>query len=246
MRPLPALFVPQPNPGAIEQIADLRRQGRAADAALVQSMVELPSAVWFTAGSPDDAERRVRATMEQAGDSLPVLVAYNVPGRDCTQYSAGGASTGEAYAAWVEGFSIGIGDHRVIVIPEPDGLALQPGDCGESDTYGRVALIRAAADTIAVANPKAAVYLDAGHSAWHGAAEMAGRLAAAGVSRTSGFYLNASNYQPTSELTHYGASISSCISRLGQGGDCASAPSSRSPGVPTRFVIDTSRNGQGP
>ncbi len=80
---------------------------------------------------------------QQAGDAVPVLVAYNVPGRDCAQYSAGGAATGDVYRAWIEAFAAGIGDHRAIVILEPDGLALQPSDCGQPDTYGRAALIGA-------------------------------------------------------------------------------------------------------
>lgn len=242
----PALFVPKPNPGAIEQIADLHRQGRTADAALVQSMIETPSAVWFTGGSPSDVERRVAATLAEAGDAVPVLVAYNVPGRDCAQYSVGGAATGDDYRAWIQAFSAGIGDHRVIVILEPDGLALQPTDCGQPDTYDRVSLIRGAVDTIRAANPAAAVYLDAGHSAWHGIAEMAGRLVSAGVAGASGFYLNASNYQPTPDLIRYGTSISSCVGQLREGGDCASAPNPASTAALPSFVIDTSRNGQGP
>ena len=241
------LFVPEPNPGAIAQLDDLRRAGRMADAALIQAMIEVPSAVWFDGGSPAEVERRVAAIVARSATTVPVLVAYNVPGRDCAQYSAGGAPSGDAYRAWMQGFSGGIAGHRVVVILEPDGLALQPSDCGRPDTFDRATLIGAAVDTIRTANPNAAVYLDGGHRAWHGVAEMSGRLVRAGVVRASGFFLNASNYQPTSDLVRYGTSMSRCIWMLGHGGTCDEP--SLALEVPaaglTHFVIDTSRNGQG-
>ena len=46
----------------------------------------------------------------RARQTVPVLVAYNVPNRDCSQYSAGGARNGRAYRAWIDGFARGIGD----------------------------------------------------------------------------------------------------------------------------------------
>jgi endoglucanase len=244
----PGFFVPQPNPGAIAQLGDLRRAGKTADAALIQALIGTPSAVWFSGGSPTEVEQQVGAVVAQGGNAVPVLVAYNVPGRDGAQYSAGGAADGDDYRAWIAAFSAGIADHRAIVILEPDGLALQPSDFRQPDTFGRAALIGAAVDTIAAANPQAAVYLDGGHSAWHSVAEMAGRLANAGVSRASGFFLNASNYQPTADLIRYGTSISTCLRQAGRGGSFDDA--SVAQGVPTagltHFVIDTSRNGQGP
>ena len=157
---------------------------------------------------------------------MPVLVAYNVPGRDCAQYSAGGATDGDAYRAWIEGFASGIADRRAIVILEPDGLALQPGDCGQPDAFDRASLIGAAVDTLRAASPHAAVYLDAGHSAWHPAPDMAGRLVRAGVRRASGFFLNASNYRSTAELVAYGTEISACIARADAAGDCSGAAGS--------------------
>ena len=58
------------------------------------------------------------------------------------------------------------------MILEPDGLALLPTDCGQPDTYDRVALVDYAAHALLV-DPNAAVYLDAGHSAWHSVGDMA-------------------------------------------------------------------------
>jgi endoglucanase len=205
-----------------------------------------------------------------------VLVAYNVPGRDCAQYSAGGAATGDDYGAWITGFAAGLGTKQAIVLLEPDGLALLPTDCGQPDTFGRIGLIAAAARTISAADPNAAVYLDAGHSAWHSVGDMAQRLDEAGVRDLQGFFLNASNYRATDHETKYGTWISKCIAfannpeeggwRLGHYDWCASQYYPASPddfstwglsdawydanlghAVPTvHFVIDTSRNGRGP
>ena len=58
-------------------------------------MIETPQAVWFTAGTPRSVKQDVRTTVTRAAatGTVPVLVAYNVPFRDCAQFSAGGATT---------------------------------------------------------------------------------------------------------------------------------------------------------
>ena len=207
------LYVPKPNPDAIDQIAALRAAGNKADAALIEAMVHTPSAVWFTSGSPKEVAQAVKAAVQRAAgkQSVPVLVAYNVPGRDCSQYSAGGAPTGDAYRAWIEAFAGAIGDHEAIVILEPDGVALTPTDCGQPDTFDRVGLIRYAVATLGSTAPNASVYLDAGHNAWHNVGDIASRLVAAGVGDTAGFYLNPSNYQFTANSIQFGTWISKCI-----------------------------------
>ena len=53
-------------------------------------------------------------------------MAYNIPFRDCSQFSAGGATSTDAYLAWIEGFAKGIGKAKVVVILEPDGLGIIP------------------------------------------------------------------------------------------------------------------------
>ena len=56
-------------------------------------METIPRAVWFTSGTPAQVQQQVRQTMAEAAieRAVPVLVAYDIPGRDCAQYSAGGA-----------------------------------------------------------------------------------------------------------------------------------------------------------
>ena len=270
-------YVPQPDHGAIAQIAYLTSHQQRADADLIREMIATPQAVWFTSGTPHGVQQDVKSTVQRAAGkgTVPVLVAYNVPGRDCAQYSAGGAATGDAYKAWIDGFAAGIGDHQVVVILEPDGLALLPTDCGQPDTYDRVALINYAAHAL-LRDPNALVYLDAGHSAWHSVGDMASRLVAGGVQDVQGFFLNVSNYRATDHETKFGTWISECIAfannpeeggwRLGHYDYCASQYYPANPddfstwhlsdewyaanlghAVPmVHFVIDTSRNSQGP
>jgi endoglucanase len=77
------------------------------------------------------------------------------------------------------------------------------------------------------ANGNTGVYLDAGNPHWMPADQMAKRLKAAGVDQADGFALNVSNYMTTRENIAYGRAISALV-----GGK--------------HFVIDTSRNGNGP
>ena len=116
------------------------------------------------------------------------------------------------------------------------------------------------------------VYLDGTHSAWLGVGDIAHRLVKAGVQRASGFFLNVSNFQTTSRQLQYGTWISECIAYATAATaarrfkNCASQYYPADPNdestwyktdewyaanlggaVPTtHFVIDTSRNGQGP
>ena len=57
---------------------------------------------------------------------VPVLVAYDIPFRDCAQYSSGGAVDTASYEAWIDGFARGIGKRKAVVILEPDSLGIIP------------------------------------------------------------------------------------------------------------------------
>src|SRR4051812_48816902 len=111
LNPNTQFYVAKPDHGATEQIAQLTSGGDKADANLIRQMIETPQAVWFTGGTPKGVQQDVKSTVQRAADkgTVPVLVAYNVPGRDCAQYSAGGAATGTAYKAWIDGFAAGLG-----------------------------------------------------------------------------------------------------------------------------------------
>ncbi len=210
--PSTRFYVPPADHAAHQQIVQLHAAHDDADAALLQAMVDTPQAVWFTSGTPHAVQQAVHQTVNQARAhrTMPVVVAYNVPGRDCAQYSAGGAADGAAYRAWIDGFAAGLRDDPAVVILEPDGLALLPTDCGQPDTYDRVSLISYAAHAL-LSDPNAHVYLDAGHSAWHAVGDMAVRLYNAGVLDVAGFVSNISNYRATDYETHFDTWVSQCL-----------------------------------
>jgi len=297
-------YVPKPNRGAIEQIADLTSSGDKENAKLIKEMIETPQAVWFTSGTPKTVQQAVRNTIQRAADkgTLPILVAYNIPFRDCAQFSAGGATSVAEYKAWIDAFAIGVGSGNAVVILEPDGLGIIPwyNPFADRDTWvtnpnfewcqpaeadpdtaasDRFEMLHYAVDTLQE-NPGTSVYLDGTHSAWLGAGDAADRLIQAGVADADGFFLNVSNYRLNLHLEKYGTWISKCIafashpSSWGNGHSewCASQYFPANPNdfstwgltdqwytdnvesqtwwysesVLKHFVIDTSRNGQGP
>ena len=281
LAPSTRFFVPPPASGAVAQAAQLAGSGDLKDAALLARMVTTPQAVWFNSGTPAQVEKQARTTMAEAAleRSVPVLVAYDIPGRDCAQYSAGGALDQADYDAWADGLAAGIGNGKAVVILEPDSLGNMPSDCDlPSSVYPftdaeRTAEVGYAASALEQ-DPNVSVYLDGTHSAWQSVGTITQRLLAAGVQNTQGIYLNVSNYQPTPQLTDYGTWISDCIAMVtdpsnwsyGQPGNCASQYYPATPGdfstwdlstqwyaqnldgavADTHFVIDTSRNGNGP
>jgi len=220
-------FTPRPNHGAIEQVVNLVRSHQMEDALLVKKMVRTPQAVWFTGGTPQSVNEDVLRTVRKAAvkDRVPILVIYNIPFRDCAQFSAGGATTVEEYTAWIDGFVAGIGDEEVVVILEPDGLGIIPWytnidgnldwcqpDEADPDTAAaeRFLMLNYAVDAVK-AQPNASIYLDSTHSAWLNVGDASQRLTRAGIVRADGFYLNASNYQFTANSIKYGTWVSSCL-----------------------------------
>jgi len=223
------LFVEPGSPAqATEQ--EWAQGGRGAEAAQIAKIASQPVAKWF--GDWSDGHGSTAGDVgwwvgqATAAGALPLLVAYDIPWRDCGQYSSGGAASATAYEQFITEMAEGIGARRAAVIVEPD--ALSELDClnGEQQaTY--YSLLNFAVGELA-ANPGTAVYLDAGNAGWQSAETMASRLSQAGVARARGFSLNVSNFDTTASETRYGEAISS---ELHEG---------------THFVIDTSRNGRGP
>jgi endoglucanase len=227
-----------PKSSITEHIRTQHLKGQDRDDA--EALAGYASASWFTAGTPSEVRKDVRDQVRRAdrADAVPTLVAYNLPFRDCAQYSAGGASTQAEYEEWIDAFAAGIGDERAIVILEPDGLGIipwytnvegaqewcQPEEANpQTAAAERFAMLNHAVDALG-ALPNTQVYLDAGNSAWLNVGDNTDRLFKAGVQRADGFYLNASNYQFTENSTAYGHWISSCIEvitrGIGQAADC--------------------------
>ncbi|ALG06795.1 glycoside hydrolase family 6 protein [Kibdelosporangium phytohabitans] len=208
----------------------VRANGSDARASRIQaSIASKPMARWFGSWSGD-----IRAAVSSfvvaadAADKLPVLVAYNIPGRDaCGGHSGGGAGTPEAYRAWISAFATGLGNRPAVVILEPDSLAdFNCMDAGAIAT--RTGMIKYATGQLRDKGLNTWAYLDAGNARWVPAATMASRLDSAGVRNVRGYSINVSNYYTTPESADYGNAVNAAL-----------------PGYRKTFVIDTSRNGNG-
>jgi endoglucanase len=207
--------------------ANSLRESDPAKAQLLDTIARQPMALWMGNWN-SDIYRSVDhfvARAESAG-AVAVMIAYNIPLRDCGGESGGGLSTVGEYKDWIRRVHAGIGDRPAVVIVEPDALGHFQECLSPAQKSDRMVLL---ADAVKVLrqSPTTAVYLDAGHARWVEAAEMAERLKKAGIEHANGFALNVSNYVTTEENLEYGRELSALV------GD-------------KPFVIDTSRNGAGP
>jgi len=214
-------------------------------------IANFPIAAWLTGGTPMQVQRDVARIVAAAAErkEMPVLVAYNLPFRDCQQYSAGGSASTKSYQAWIDGFAEGVAKHSAIVILEPDALGIipnytnlsgekewcQPKGLDSNAVDSRFAELNYAVDRLARL-PNVRVYLDGTHSRWLPVEDVAQRLLRAGITRTAGFFLNVSNYHPTDEQVRYGVDVSKHVAHIAGIEDERRFP---------HFVIDTSRNGRG-
>lgn len=195
------------------------------EAATIEKIARVPQAVWF-GGWNGDIRRDVDAYVSKAAatGSIPVLVAYNIPLRDCNGYSSGGAATASEYRNWIDAFLQGIASRKAVVIFEPDGLGLI--DCASPEAQAtRLELYRYSLDRL-TQNPNVSVYIDA--SMWVPAEKMASLLSQAGIVKARGIVVNVSGYQTTEESTSYIHRVKAAV------------------GHDLHGVIDTSRNGLGP
>lgn len=208
---------------AVKTAANAARLSNATNASLLDKIANRPTSKWF-GGWNTTIQTDAASYVAGAQSATPVLVAYNIPQRDCGGYSAGGTSA-NGYLDWIRGMAAGIGSHSAWVILEPDAVAglecLSP-----SDQVTRLSLLSQAV-TILKSNAATRVYLDGGNPHWIAAGTMATRLKAANIAAADGFSTNVSNYISTDDNTAYGQSISALTNNK-------------------HFVIDTSRNGLGP
>ncbi|MEU4764206.1 glycoside hydrolase family 6 protein [Actinosynnema sp. NPDC023794] len=220
-------FYVDPNSNPAVWVRNNPNDGRTS--AIRSNLSTKPMARWFGSWSGDirTAVGNYVAAAD-AADKLPVLVAYNIPGRDaCGGHSGGGAGSPEAYRTWISAFAGAIGARPAVVVIEPDSLA--DFNCMTPDRVTtRNAMIRYATEQFRDRAPNTWAYLDAGNARWVAANTMAGRLDAAGVRNVRGFAINVSNYYPTAESVSYGNSVNGSL-----------------PGYTKAFVVDTSRNGNG-
>jgi endoglucanase len=234
LAPNTRFYVPRASEGAVSQIGQLIASGQRQSAELIARMETIPSAVWLDGETQAQAAEGARGeeqanahVAEQVHEALlgarsqhavPVFVAYNIPGRDCSQYSAGGAPSDSAYEAWINSITNALGDAKAVLILEPDALANLPGYCGSAynaafpnitDTT-RIDDVAYGVQTLE-SDSNISLYLDAGHSAWQAVGNIAEVLVAADVQQAQGFFLNVSNYQYATNNALYGTWVSSCV-----------------------------------
>ncbi|MFD3310974.1 glycoside hydrolase family 6 protein [Streptomyces sp. NPDC058656] len=219
-------FWVNPDGNAAEQVASYVKDGKKDDAELIRKIAEQPTGEWLT---PENAEQEARGFTEAAAkaDRDALLVVYNIPHRDCGQFSGGGAADGNAYRGFIDQVAKGIGDRAATVILEPDAVLHLVDGCTPDEFHEeRYDLLRGAVEKLkSLKNTK--VYLDAGNAGWGKPDDITEPLKLAGVEQADGFSVNVSNFYTTADSTKYGKELSSKVGNK-------------------PFVVDTSRNGNGP
>ncbi|GAA0650837.1 glycoside hydrolase family 6 protein [Streptomyces thermocarboxydovorans] len=219
-------FWVNPDGLAARKVAELIKDGKKSEAEQIRKIAEQPVAEWISPENPEEQARGYTEAADKAGRTA-LLVLYNIPHRDCGQYSQGGAADGNAYRAFVDAVAKGIGDRPATVILEPDAvLHLVDGCTPQQFHEERYDLLSGAVDKLtALKNTR--VYLDAGNAGWGNPDQIHEPLKRAGIDKADGFAVNVSNFYTTEDSIDYGKQLSSKVG-----------------GKP--FVIDTSRNGNGP
>lgn len=218
---LKSLYV-EPNSNAAQQ-AQTWATSQPANAAIMTRMAAQPQAEWFgdwNTNIQSDVSSYVGAAA--TANRMPTLVAYNIPYRDCGGYSGGGANDLSTYITWITGMANGINHRPAVVILEPDALGVI--DClSPVDLQTRYTMLSQATQLLRAQG--AYVYIET--STWVSPTDMAARVKSAGIDSATGFALNVSGFNYTSDMETYGNSLSVLVNNK-------------------HFVIDTSRNGNGP
>lgn len=219
-------FWVNPDGNAAEQVADYEKGGKKDDAEQIRKIAQQPTGEWIGPENPEDEARGYTEAADKAGRTA-LLVLYNIPHRDCGQYSQGGAADGNAYRDWIDGVAKGIEDRAATVILEPDALLHLVDGCTPDEFHEeRYDLLKGAIGKLkSLKNTK--VYVDAGNAGWGHPDQIFEPLKWAGIDQADGFSVNVSNFYTTKDSIAYGKQLS---------GKVGNKP----------FVIDTSRNGNGP
>lgn len=219
-------FWVNPDGNAAAQVAAYVKAGKDDDAEQIRKIAQQPTGEWIGPENPEQEARGFTEAAEKA-DRDAILVLYNIPHRDCGQFSQGGAADGNAYRTWIDGVAKGIEDRPATVILEPDAVLHLVNQCTPEEFHEeRYDLLKGAISTLkALKNTK--VYVDAGNAGWGHPDQIFEPLQWAGIETADGFAVNVSNFYTTADSVAYGKQLSAKVG-----------------GKP--FVIDTSRNGNGP
>ncbi|WP_331445578.1 glycoside hydrolase family 6 protein [Streptomyces xanthochromogenes] len=219
-------FWVDPNTNAARQLAAYTRAGDSRNAALIRKIAEQPVGEWIGGPNPEATVRGYTEAAARAGRTA-LLVLYNIPHRDCGQFSRGGAPDSDAYRDWVEQVARGIGARPTTVVLEPDAILHLVDGCTPQQFHeARYALLKGAVERLK-RQSTTKVYVDAGNAGWRSPEALDEPLRRAGIQSADGFAVNVSNFQTTRASREFGQRLSAKV-----GGK--------------HFVIDTSRNGNGP
>ena len=195
---------------------------------LSSKIFEHPVAFWYGSkkGKPvKKLEKSLKRFLKRTNPNLPYFVIYNLPNRDMGHYSKGGAKDASEYLLFIHDFCEGIKGHKPIIIYEPDALPHTTHMEPIQAEY-RLNLIREGLRVL-TEESEAYVYVDVGHSNWLTPKEAASLLDNVSNDKVRGFAVNVSNYRSTDESLEWSLKV------------CEHRPNDN-------FVIDTSRNGNGP
>ncbi|RFU85990.1 endoglucanase [Streptomyces triticagri] len=215
-----------PDSKAAKQAAEYEQSGDKEKLEQVRKIAEQPAGEWILPESAEDQARGFTEAAEKV-DREAILVLYNIPHRDCGLYSKGGAADGNEYRTFIDNVAKGIGDRHATVILEPDALLHLVDGCTPDQYHEeRYDLIKGAIKKLkSLKNAK--VYLDGGNPGAAKPDSYYEPLQWAGIDQADGFAVNVSNYYTTKESIAFGKELSAKVGNK-------------------PFVIDTSRNGNGP
>ncbi|MFJ8491338.1 glycoside hydrolase family 6 protein [Streptomyces sp. NPDC094038] len=219
-------FWVNPDSNAARQVKAYAMAGKDSDAEQIRKIAAQPTGEWI---GPENPEQEARGFTEaaQKSDRTALLVLYDIPHRDCGQYSQGGAADGDAYRAWIDGVARGIQDRPATVILEPDAVLHMVDGCTQPQFQEeRYSLLNYAVGKLKSLR-STRVYLDAGNAGWGHPDQIYRPLQQAGIAQADGFAVNVSNFYSTQDSITYGKQLSAKVGNK-------------------HFVIDTSRNGNGP
>jgi endoglucanase len=198
-------FYLNPSDSAVAAEQQLLAQGQTAEAATIEKIASQPEAIWLTSASSLSVVPQIMSAAAANG-TVPVFVAYDIPWRDCGQYSSGGAADAADYEQFINSLTLDLGQGKAVVIVEPDALTeMSCLSSSQQQTYDQ--LIGYAVqhlDTDANASP----YVDAGNPTWLPAATEASLLQQAIGSAKAGFAINVSSFSSQATGIAYGNAIS--------------------------------------
>lgn len=187
--------------------------------AIQANIANVPTALWIGAGNVHDwiAGYMQAATSQQA---LPVLSLYAI------QYTASPAT----YRAWIDQLTSAIGASPCAVVLETDAI-LQCVGASKTFQLTRFGLLQYAVNQFALHCPNTYVYLDGGDAYYNLPATLAPLLMQAGIVNAAGFSLNVANFNTTTTVTTFAASMNTELAKYG---------------IPAKLWLgDVSRNGNG-